>query len=715
MNIAPWLLLILSLAGLPYISLHQDNELENWFGKGHAAVQDWDSARKSFFLDPPLVLHWEKIPTTYENFVQLASSLDRLCNRPEVQTCFTLKHAVLLSQGEESLDFLNPAEWPRILKELLDHPFYAKVFFPTQKGVLAYLHLREDAEESFQQDLLEECTLDGVFSLSSGTMLNREIQHISEEDSRLYFTFLPLLLGFFVWWLSRSWKLVLILFLVQGNVLILTLCIAKILGVSLTAVNMIVPPMLLSLTLASFFHLVFHANATIWLEEGIDYSLSHNWRVILMSKVTTATGFLTLSLSELETLRVTGYLCALGLALSYIALFTLFPFLVRIIRPESFLRTRWKNTSANLQKKLYRWVLKRHFYLAVGFIAILIPCLVLFFRTETSSHGIYMLPRGNELRRLMDNFEKSELLGTTRVELLIYGNGQDPGFVERVWSAQQEIEGLKGIRHCFSALDLASLVQWNLEEKYSPSLQGEQLAETYYSLRESPLGPLLNRYLQREILRVSIGLSIPTPQSWSVLEPGLRRILEQFQLEYQLTGYGVLETKMDRALLEVLQQSFLITLILLLMFLWYWTGSFFMGFIGLLPNMFPVLCIFAFMNQMSMPSNVATSLIAGITLGIAVDDTLHFLSDWRFQTGPPSIRFERFLNYSLFPITLTTLSMVLGYFVFLCASFVPIQTFGVFMLVGATMAWLGDCLFFPALLWVLERGEKSCVLGGKSF
>lgn len=123
--------------------------------------------------------------------------------------------------------------------------------------------------------------------------------------------------------------------------------------------------------------------------------------------------------------------------------------------------------------------------------------------------------------------------------------------------------------------------------------------------------------------------------------------------------------------------------------------------IAMLPNVFPVVVVFGFMAWAGILVDVGTMMTASVALGVAVDDTMHYLT-W-FSEGvaagmkPKEAALNAYRRCAP-AMTQSTLIAGLGLFSFAFSTFVPTQRFGILMLAILSTALVGDLIFLPALL-----------------
>ena len=128
--------------------------------------------------------------------------------------------------------------------------------------------------------------------------------------------------------------------------------------------------------------------------------------------------------------------------------------------------------------------------------------------------------------------------------------------------------------------------------------------------------------------------------------------------------------------------------------------------IAMVPNIAPVLIFFGMLGTGIAPLSLPTSLIGSIALGIAIDDTMHFLVAYQAQKnlGRDTKQAARHCIQNVGrPIVLTSIMLVVGFSMILISGFATLQEFG--MLTAFTMAvcLVTDLLLLPAMLVRLDR------------
>jgi uncharacterized protein len=167
------------------------------------------------------------------------------------------------------------------------------------------------------------------------------------------------------------------------------------------------------------------------------------------------------------------------------------------------------------------------------------------------------------------------------------------------------------------------------------------------------------------------------------------------------TGVVPIVYKAQRSLLDSLIQSTFwsfITITPLMMFI---SRSFWGGLVSMLPNVLPVLMVFGGMGWLKVDVDVGSMMTASIALGVAVDDTIHYLNWYREELDRLKDRKLAILaayKHCATPTFQAAIISGLGLSVFALSTFTPTQRFGYLMLVILWMGVVAELIFFPALL-----------------
>jgi len=188
-------------------------------------------------------------------------------------------------------------------------------------------------------------------------------------------------------------------------------------------------------------------------------------------------------------------------------------------------------------------------------------------------------------------------------------------------------------------------------------------------------------------------------------------------LEITLTGNMALLSIMLDYISWSQIKSFGMALIVISIVLLIVLGSIKAGLIAMVPNLFPILMTFGLMGFLKIPLDADTLIIAPIIIGLAVDDTIHFLAHFRLEVK----KFKDIKKATLYAIreagqaiTFTTLILSIGFLVFIFSFHNGLSHFGIFSAVAIITALLSDLFLLPALCMTFNMDFKKKESGALS-
>jgi len=192
----------------------------------------------------------------------------------------------------------------------------------------------------------------------------------------------------------------------------------------------------------------------------------------------------------------------------------------------------------------------------------------------------------------------------------------------------------------------------------------------------------------------------------NVVEPIIAEANEQLKLETPAiravyTGMVPVVYKTQHELHTGLVWSFVSSFVLIGIVISFILRSPAAGFLAMIPNLFPVVIVFGFMGHYGVLVDIGTMMTASVALGIATDDTIHFLTWFRHgidqgMSRPDATRYA--YSRCASAMVQTTLIAGFGLAAFALSTFTPTQMFGIMMLTILLVATFGDLVFLAAML-----------------
>ena len=136
-----------------------------------------------------------------------------------------------------------------------------------------------------------------------------------------------------------------------------------------------------------------------------------------------------------------------------------------------------------------------------------------------------------------------------------------------------------------------------------------------------------------------------------------------------------------------------------------------LGLLSLIPNLLPAGLAFGFWGLMVGQVNMAVSMVVGMTLGIVVDDTVHFLSKYLRARREQGLTAEQAIRYAFksvgVAIVTTSIILVVGFSILAQSSFGLNSSMALLTAIAIIAALLADFFLLPALLILLDKKERQ--------
>ena len=136
-----------------------------------------------------------------------------------------------------------------------------------------------------------------------------------------------------------------------------------------------------------------------------------------------------------------------------------------------------------------------------------------------------------------------------------------------------------------------------------------------------------------------------------------------------------------------------------------WLRSFRLACISLIPNVFPVVVMMGVMGYLDIYLDLGTATVAAIVLGVAIDDTVHFLHYWR-EAENKRMSWEECMSFTFTragePATVTTILLLVGFPVLMLAGVKSVVYFGMLTSIAAVAALFADVVILPLVLKYLR-------------
>jgi hydrophobe/amphiphile efflux-3 (HAE3) family protein len=612
----------------------------------------------------------------------------------------------------------DPAELARIRREVFDNPIYLGNLVARNggaAGILVYLQdiperelLTLGIDETIRR-IADEERGDAAVWITGGTVVKAETSRILVRDlSRT----IPLaiavciavsLLAF------RSLPGLLVPVSTTLLALVWTLGLVAAVGGSLNLVTAVVPPLILVVGFAYAIHLVSEYHDELRSDpearEPVYAALTKVALPVALTGLTTAAGFLSLTVSPIGAIREFGIIATLGVVLAVATSLVSAPAVLALLpRPRLAAATTGAATFGRAMEALgrfdvrFRWPI----LLAAGIVAAFSIWGATRIRVSTE-----FFPPDGVLRQNIDAVNE-HLEGANTIYVVLETEYRDafrePVNLREVEQLQAWLDAQPEIGGSTSLVDYLKLINRGFHDDEPahfviPDSRRLITQLLFFAANDELRSFVDSRYQTANIvLRSKVTDSAGTARLVRRMEARLAELPRH--LHWRVTGNGVIvsHTIDDIARGQVLSLSVAFLIIFAILAVLFTSAR--VGFLALIPNALPVLAYFGVLGLTGVTLNTTTGLVACIVLGIAVDDTIHFLA--RFNSlARRRLDEARGISGALRavgrPVTITTVALCLGFLALTTSELRNQRDFGALAAFTLAFAWLVDVTFTPAL------------------
>ncbi len=533
--------------------------------------------------------------------------------------------------------------------------------------------------------------------------------------------------------LYRSWRTLLAFVATLGVCLALSVGYIGLTGGMFTLVSPMVPMTILVTATATLVYL--HSRFVERppersVEEHQIFSLANKFLACTASVFATAVGFAALAISAIRPIREMGIWVAVGLCISWVVIFTLFPALQRILRTP----TRVERPSAGgwierfagwlpLWSYRFRWPLVGSSLLlsAAGAVALFgFPGVIPAMRVLTDP--VEYIDHDAELYRDVRRLEK-QIPGMSMTDVWIKGDpgiASEPAVLTGLERFQERLETDPAVGTAVGPTMILRLIRY-LGGQGDTWPEAEEEREQIAVDLEGMLSmePMLQHFVQPHDLaqvHLSVISRATDEEAFHRLDTAIRRHWEESvrenpalaPMQLEIVGLGPLHAKMAQSLVPTLVESFTLTVVIIFatFLVVFRSGS--ARLMAMIPSLFAILVMFLVMRLTGMQLNVATILIASTVLGTSENDQIHFFYHYQ-EGGRMGFSVQEALRHTLTvagrAILFATLINAAGFLAFALSDMPPLRQFGVLAALAFALSMIADFTALPAALWILS-GEK---------
>lgn len=435
---------------------------------------------------------------------------------------------------------------------------------------------------------------------------------------------------------------------------------------------------------------------------------------IILTAATTIFGFSTIIINEIQMLKEFGYASAIALSSNFILMLFYLP-----IHLDIFKETDKKPRPNKYLEKIKILFLEFFEYLLsnklIYLILIFLISISIFFskKIEIENLAWSQIKNGSLLKTQLKEVD-SKFPGTSLLYFVVEsrsGTFKQNKNLKYLDSVQNKVNKLHNVQHTQSLANNIKLIHKEFNKDsilLSKIPESDNLIAQYLlSFSRDNLSPYISADYKRALIQVRH--SNYDTKNYNKLVKDLESLLsEQMNnKEYKLffTSSDQIFNKATNSLITSQIKSLFLIVIIIILAVAFLFRDFKIALIAVPSNLIPIVLFFGILGLFNIPLTIGSSMVAAITIGIAIDDTIHFFVQYsnnlnRFPNPIDSAK--NTINESSTAIITTSIALSTGFFFMAMSEFVPLYQFGILSAIVILLAMFCDLIITPTLITVFK-------------
>ncbi len=562
--------------------------------------------------------------------------------------------------------------------------------------------------------------------LTGVSMLNNAFAETGMKDGATLMPLMFIVIFAMTWLIIRSIAATFATVIVIALSSIVGMGVAGFAGIKLTPISMAAPIVIMTLAVADSIHILISLRGLmregLGKAEALIEAVRVNFLPVTITSLTTIVGFLALNLSDSPPYWHLGNITAIGIGAAWLYSITLLPALISVL-PFQTKEATGPDFSQRAMAGLADFVIRhsRKLLLAVGGVSLLLVSFVPM--NEFNDQWVEYFDERIEFRT--DSDEALQFFGMYPIEYSVpaadAGGVSEPEYLANLEKFADYLREQPEVEHVYSLSDIMKRLNRNMhadDATYYRTPGNRELSAQYLLLYELslPYGLDLNDRINidKSASRVTATLGRTSTADTKLLLARVEVWMQQNWPAYMHadpTSASVMFAYITERNVQNMITGTILAIAAIALIMVFALRSFSLGMLSLIPNGLPILATFGAWALLVGEVGFSVATVASISLGIVVDDTVHFLSkyvrarDERGLTVEDSIRYA-FHNVGT-AIVVNTIILTVGFSVMTLSSFKPNFDMGLMTMIAIGFALILDFLLLPALLLLGKRDRET--------
>jgi predicted RND superfamily exporter protein len=496
-------------------------------------------------------------------------------------------------------------------------------------------------------------------------------------------------------------------------------------GVSVTPTTLAAPVMIMTLAIADCIHILmsYYQGIAKGLHKtnAMVESIRINFQPVMLTSVTTAIGFLTLNFSDSPPFHDLGNIVSIGVLAAFAFAMLYLPAIMMLL-PSKKISTEFAKSSK--MQFISDLVIRQRTKLLVGMSALIIVLLALIPQNKLDDNTIEYFDWSIKFRSDSEKIAET-LTGVMSMNYSLNSGGEmnvaDPEYLATIDAFAKFLRSQPEVRHVNSFSDVMKRLNKNMnsdDESFYRIPDNRELAAQYILLYELslPYGLDITNQVNGDKSATRMIVQLDKISSAQVIALDGRAVqwLKDNAPEHMLTegaSTNVMFAHITERNIKSMIGGLVGALFLISFIIMFAIKSVRLGLISLVPNLVPTGMGFGLWAIFDGQVGLSLSVVMGVTLGIVVDDTIHFLSKYVRAKREMNLSSEAAVEYAFnnvgVALSSTTLVLCAGFMVLTLSPFALNAEMGLMSALTIALALLVDFFFLPPLLLWLDKDKPS--------
>ncbi|MDX1700967.1 MAG: MMPL family transporter, partial [Melioribacteraceae bacterium] len=452
--------------------------------------------------------------------------------------------------------------------------------------------------------------------------------------------------------------------------------------------------------------------------DAIKESVRVNFQPVFLTSLSTVVGFLTMNFIDVPPFHHLGNITSAGVTAAFLFSVITLPALMAVLPVKVKLKDKNESTSTFMEK-LAEFVIKNKnplFYASLG-TAVIVSLFVI--RNELNDSFVNYFDESIDFRVATD-YTTENLTGIYQVQFSLNasesGGISEPEYLATVEEFAQWYRDQENVLHVSSFTDVMKRLNKNMhadDESYYRVPQDRDLAAQYLLLYEMslPYGLDLNNQINvdKSATRFTVTLEdVTSKEIISAGDKGEQWLIENAPEYMHAVGSSpaLMFSNISRLNVQSMIKGSILALFLISMIMVFALRNWKIGSLSLIPNLMPAAVGFGLWGMTSGRIDLGLSVVMGMTLGIVVDDSIHFLSKYLRARREDNLGPEDAVRYAFNTVgkalTVTTFILAIGFTILSFSAFSMNSNMAKLTSITIVIALIADFIFLPPLLIKFE-------------